>query len=443
MPLDDLDARIRRRHHLLAIRAMPDRNAVPPPKLPRNAPVANIFQPLQQNRPLIVRHHFDFRRGPEFAGHCLARLLRQRLHFHEPLRRNARLHNRFAAVARAHGMRVFGNVVHQTQFFQIANHPRPRHKPLEARIFSRGFVHVRVVRHHVNLGKSVPLAHLKIVGIVRRSDLHHARAEFAVHISVRNDRNLAIHQRQKHFLPDQFLVTFVLRMHRHRRIAQHRLGTRRRHHQILLRRTGHRITNEPQISGALVVHHFQIADGRLAARAPIDHVTPAIDQSLAIQPQKRFQHRAIKPRLQRKSLARPVARSAQANHLLLDDAAALRLPFPHAPLEFLAPQVLALNAFLRQHALHHELRRNPGVIHSRQPQSALAAHAMPAHQHVNLRVLQHVPDVDRAGHVRWRQSDRKTRLLVARHPRIPEFSARNNFSSYQAFAQRSSISCGS
>ena len=58
------------------------------------------------------------------------------------------------------------------------------------------------------------------------------------------------------------------------------------------------------------------------------------------------------------------------------------------------------------------------MVHSRQPQRPLAAHAVPAHQHVDLGVLQHVPDVNRAGDVRRRQCNRKTRLRRARDLRV-------------------------
>ena len=45
-------------------------------------------------------------------------------------------------------------------------------------------------------GKIVTLARFEVVGIVRRGNLHHARPKFAVHHRVRDNRNLAIHQRQ-------------------------------------------------------------------------------------------------------------------------------------------------------------------------------------------------------------------------------------------------------
>ena len=65
MAFENLHAGIERRDHLLTISAMPDRNAMPPPKLARDAPVANIFEPVQQDCPLIIRDHFDqARRAP-------------------------------------------------------------------------------------------------------------------------------------------------------------------------------------------------------------------------------------------------------------------------------------------------------------------------------------------------------------------------------------------
>src|SRR5208282_6567387 len=106
------------------------------------------------------------------------------------------------------------------------------------------------------------------------------------------------------------------------------------------------VSQVPQFPRALHMDDFEIADRRLASRAPVDHVAPAVDQPLAIQPQKCLEHRAVELRLKREMLARPIAGSAQPDHLILDYAAAFRLPLPDAPLEFLAAQVLAAD-FLR------------------------------------------------------------------------------------------------
>ena len=171
----------------------------------------------------------------------------------------------------------------------------------------------------------------------------------------------------------------------------------------------------PEVPVALLVHDFEVAQRRHAARAPVDDVAAAIDQPFVVKTQKSFQHRAIQRRIERELFARPVAGVAQANHLLLDRAAALRLPFPDAPLKLLAADLLARQVLLGEFALHDDLRGDAGVIHPGQPQRALAAHAVPAREHVDLRVLEHVADVDVPGHVRRRNDDRKP---IARSLRI-------------------------
>ena len=163
----------------------------------------------------------------------------------------------------------------------------------------------------------------------------------------------------------------------------------------------------PEFAGALHMNDFQVADGCLATRAPVDNIAAAIDQPFAIEPQESFNHGAIERRLESETFPRPIAGSAQANHLLLDRASAFGLPLPDAPLEFLAAQVLASNFVLGKLAFDDELSGNSSVIHARQPQRAITAHPVPANKHVNLRVLEHVPDVNRAGNVGRRNRDRK------------------------------------
>ena len=89
----DFDARIERRNHFLAIGAMPDGNAMAPPELARDAPVANIFEPVR------AEWCADFR-GPLRSGRR-ARLAcagsASGFILHEPLRGNARLDYRICS----------------------------------------------------------------------------------------------------------------------------------------------------------------------------------------------------------------------------------------------------------------------------------------------------------------------------------------------------------
>ncbi len=198
-----------------------------------------------------------------------------------------------------------------------------------------------------------------------------------------------------------------------------------------------RVADVPELAGALVVDDFEVADGGLAARAPIDHVAAAIDEAFAIEAQESFENGAVERGLEREFFARPIAGGTEADHLLLDHAAAFRFPLPDAALEFLAAEILALDSFLGEHALDHELRGDAGVVHAREPEGTFAAHAVPADEHVDLSVFEHVAHVDGAGDVGRREGDREFGTVGR------EFSARKRFSSNHVLAQRASISCGS
>jgi hypothetical protein len=50
--------------------------------------------------------------------------------------------------------------------------------------------------------------------------------------------------------------------------------------------------------------------------------------------------------------------------------------FPDALDKLLAPEIVTRLPFFLQRARHHQLRRDAGVVHSRQPQRAITAHAL-------------------------------------------------------------------
>ena len=174
-------------------------------------------------------------------------------------------------------------------------------------------------------------------------------------------------------------------------------------------RPNHRIPYLPQLPRDLLVLHLQIRNRRLASRTPVHNVLPAIDQPFLIQPHKHFAHRARQAFIHREVLAPPIHRGAQPLHLIENGAAIFAFPFPNSLYELFAPQVATSLAFLRQLALDHHLRGDAGMIRPRQPQRDEPAHAVPAHQNVHLRLVEHVPHVQPPGDVRRRQEQREHR----------------------------------
>src|SRR2546425_4084737 len=119
-----------------------------PPELPRNAPVADIAQPVEVNCAPVLGNDLDF---PPF-DHSDGRLS-QRLHAHEPLRGGPGLDDRLAAVAGADGVGVVDDAVEQALRLQVFDHAPARLEAVQARVLARRGAHATVVSHHVNFGQ--------------------------------------------------------------------------------------------------------------------------------------------------------------------------------------------------------------------------------------------------------------------------------------------------
>ena len=189
------------------------------------------------------------------------------------------------------------------------------------------------------------LAQGKVVGIVRGRHLDRAGAEVAADPLVENDGDFAADERQAQLFAVQMQVALVLGMNGHGHVAEHGLGARGGHRQklagLLAVVVVHRVADLPQMALVLVVDDFEVADGGLAARAPVDDVCAAIDQALLVEADEGLAHGDGELLVHGEVLALPVDRGAEALHLVEDGAAVVALPLPHALDEGLAAQLLA------------------------------------------------------------------------------------------------------
>ena len=247
---------------------------------------------------------------------------------------------------------------------------------------------------------------------MRRRYFHCAGTELGLRQFIGNDRNLAIHQRQQNFLPMQVRIAFVFGIHSDGRIAQHGLRTSRRHRDEF-RTPHHRITDLPQLAHNFFVLHFDVRDCGPTIRTPVHDVLPAINQPFLIQPDEYLAHRPREILVHGEVLAVPVHRRAQPLHLVENRATVELLPLPHPLDKLLPPHRDSRLALAAQLPIHHHLRGDAGVIGPGQPQRDEAAHAMPAHNDVHLRLVQHVSHVQTPRHIRRRQQQRehRTRLI--------------------------------
>ena len=174
--------------------------------------------------------------------------------------------------------------------------------------------------------------------------------------------------------------------------------------------------------GDLAVLHLEVRDGRAQPGVPVDHVAVAVDVALLVQVHEDPLDRGHIALVHGEALAPVVEGGAQPLQLIDDLPAVPLLPLPHPAHELLAPDLGARDALGGQRLLDHRLGGDAGVIGAADPERLVAGHAPRADQQVLDRVVEGVPHVERARHVRRRDRDREGRAIAlgigVPHPRL-------------------------
>ena len=291
----------------IAAGVVPGRDAVPPPQLARDAPVVDVAHPLEVGLGPVLRDEADitvFHGGDGRVG--------QGLDFYVPLVGEVRFDHCAGTVAARDHQGVVLDFLHQIQGFKVLDHLPARIIAVHSPVCGRAvFINHGVNSEDIQQWQVVALPHFIVIEIMGRRDLDAAGAELRVHVVVGYHRDGAVRQGQFHCLPHQFPVTLVVRVYRHRSVAQHGFGTRRGHHQTAVA-VAARVADVPEMPFFLFGQHLQVGDGRVQHRVPVHQPLAAVDEALVVQADKHFLHRMGKPFVHGETLPAPVHGRAQA-----------------------------------------------------------------------------------------------------------------------------------
>ena len=331
-----------------------------------------------------------------------------------PLVGQPRLDDRARAVAVGHGVDVRLHLFDQALGLQIGEHARTRLHPVEAAIgLRRGVVDPGLGVEHVDDVEVVAAAHLEIVEVVGRGDLHRAGPLFGIGVFVGDDGQASADKRQQGVAADEVAITLVLRMHGDGGIAQHGLGPGRGDDDVLAWPSCDGIAYVPELAVPHLARlDLQIGDRGAQHRVPVDQALVAIDEALAVEGDEHLDHRQAQALVHGEALPGPVGGGAEAAELAPDRAARFRLPGPHPLDERLAAEGTAFRPLLRQLALDHHLRRDPRMVHARLPERVAPGLAAIAGEHVLQRVVERMPHVQAAGDVGRRHHHAPRRALA-------------------------------
>ena len=390
----------------VAVRVVPCGNAVAGPLLAADAPVLHVAHPRKVGVLELLWHEADaafLHRGDGRLGQWLDR--------DPPLIREPRLQHRAGTVAARHHHLVLLHGFEQAQRVQVLDHGIPGGEAVHAAVSRRRrVVYARIRVEDVHQCQPVALAHLVVVEVVRRCDLHATGAELRVHMLVRHDGQFAPDEWQPHRGADQAAIAFILGVYRHAGVAEQGLRARRGHHQMLAAvrgagAVGQRIADVPQVAGFLRVLHLQVRNGGAQGRVPVHQALFLVDEAGVVEPHEHFPHGDGKALVHGEAGAAPVHRSAHAPHLAGDFATGLAVPAPHPLDERLAADVRRRHTFRFKLPLHQHLRGDGRVVGAHLPERCPALHAPVPDQRVHQRLLEGVTQVQPPGDVRRRNGD--------------------------------------
>ena len=304
-----------------AVVAIPTGNTVSPPKLTGNTPVFDVLHPVEIDllKPfryklrLVVLHHLDSGAGEFF-------------HFEIPLFARFGFDRRMATVANTYVVRIGFDLLDVSLRLQVLDDLLSRFFARKSLVLACVFVHEPLVVDDGDERQIMTFAHFKVVGVVCRRDLHRARTEAHFHVVVRNHGNLPIGKGQIHLFAYDVCVLFVVRIDRHRRVAEHGFRSRRCDDHISASvYVG--VFQMPQVARLFFVFHFRVGQRRAATGTPMRHTVAFIDQSFFVQVDEYFSDRFTALLVHRERFSRPVATRTEMFQLFDDPSAVDAFPF--------------------------------------------------------------------------------------------------------------------
>ena len=306
----------------------------------------------------------------------------------------------------AHIVLVLFHLPQQVQALQVLQHLLPGGQTVQPPVGPGLFIHPALFIHNLDPRQVMAAADLKVVQVMGRGYFQRPGTKILIHVGIGDDRNRPTGQGQMDHLPGQPLITRILGMNGHRRIAQHgfRPGGGHDDPPFSLHQG---ITDMIEAALQALVFHFQIGKGRVTTGAPVDDVIPPVNKTLPVKADKDLPDRPGKALIHSEPLPAPVAGSPQAFELVDDQPAVFGPPLPDLFHELFPAQFLTPDALLGQPAFHHVLGGDTGMVRSRDPEDVSAFHLIVAPEDVLEGGVQGMAHMQRPGHVRRRNDHGK------------------------------------
>ena len=311
---------------------------MPPPKLTRDAPILDVFEPMAIGVFIFLGVEFDVVAHDRFQSQ-----VGKVLHAKEPLRGEFRLDGHVGALREAHLVVIIFHLLHQSCSLEVFGYAAAHIHAIHAHIEAGRLADGAVVVENVDGRQAMLQSQGMVVDVVGRRHLQAASSKFHIHVIVFDDGNFAVHQRHNDVLAFQPRVFRIVGVDAHGRVAHDGLGARGGHNGIIALRI---LMDDVALVHALAIafHHtiFQIiefrmlflvdnllvGERRLCLWIPVHHAHAAVDESLVVEVAEHFYHPFAACLIHGEGGAIPIARATQLAQLFQNDATMLVCPVP-------------------------------------------------------------------------------------------------------------------
>ncbi len=210
----------------MTVLAAPDRDPMSPPELAADAPVADVLEPVEVDLLPAVRDEADTPR----AGR-LDRRLGEGLHPHEPLGRDGRLDDGFAAVAGPHRVGVGLDLLEEPALLQLLDDALAALQSVQTREWTRLRGHSSQLVDYRDRGQARAACPCRSRSGRARASPSPPRSRTPCRRARRAISGISRkHDRQDQPRAAQRLIASVFGMDGHGGVPEHRLGPGGRHH---------------------------------------------------------------------------------------------------------------------------------------------------------------------------------------------------------------------
>src|SRR6266571_1284333 len=162
--------------HLAAVVTVPYRDTMPPPELTRDAPVMNIFQPVQVDFVEALRHNLH--QAVLHRAYCRRR---ERHHLDEPLLRDERLKHSITALAMTDRHDIILGLDDEAKPLQLCRQIFACFEAVLSGVGTSLFCHLPIEADHLHTRQIVAQTNLEVGWVMGRRYLHRPCTEGGVY----------------------------------------------------------------------------------------------------------------------------------------------------------------------------------------------------------------------------------------------------------------------